>query len=205
MTKKELQKQILMNLKSAAVQDGHAMTSIQGATLYEVINGYIFEIFISVKRDKSAYFADLSCKPFEFDDLFWEITENPKLSMGKRVMGAFTVRLIGFANLGPLAVDDFKSVIEAYANMKAYFGEYASKRFYDLCMKLDPTRLERNRVLRHFLEAKFKSGEEMIQSCRDRIAAGDTGGFTFVQDDGSEKSFFDYYLEYLLRSGPDEH
>jgi len=205
MTENELRKQILMNLKSAAVQDGHAMKSIQGVILYEFINDYIFEIFISVKRDKTAYFVDLSCKPFEFDDLFWEITENPKLSMGKRVTGVFTVGKIRYTKLGPLDVDELKSVIEAYADMKAYFGEYAPKRFYDLCMKLDPMRLKRNQVLTHFLEAKFKSREEVIQSCRDRIAAGDTGYFTFVQDDGSVKSFFDYYLEYLLRSDPDEH
>ena len=194
-----MKKEIVANIKEHAKGKGIILKSLASAYLYEITNGFLFEISTGVNKKKRQLFVRFSCKPYELDDLFWEITENQRLSNGKRVNGVFVIMPFQFSKIGPIDFDEVDIIIAEYLKMKAYFGNYKADQFMAQCQSHNAWLFDRNKVLKHLLLKHLISKDKLIKICDDFIEDQESGGFSYQQPDGTNKTFFEYYREYLMR------
>ena len=194
-----MERDLINEIKKMSTK-AHYEVKSKSNCLYTFIDGLTFVVLISYSKKGKFYNASFSCKPYLSDDLFWEITENEPLSKTKRITGAFTVPTFRYDRLERILETPSSIIIKKLEEMVNYFkptqGE--AMEFHQACFYRNEKLFKRNYVLDVILLIMARDKQLLFSRVQDFKKTGSKDGFSFVQADGSRKSFTDYVEEYIV-------
>ncbi|MCM1491120.1 MAG: hypothetical protein NC095_09895 [Muribaculum sp.] len=170
--------------------------------------GYLFNLyfFFNVKMDRISFVLEV--KPIYVDDLLWEILgfEKPLKPFSLRIMGGNAVTSVPILeckwNINGDAGYEESNLISLYQQIYSTIDTYISE-FLEEHPNPDEYYYHNpewtNQMLPILIQCHKHKYRQALSLLKEEMAKGNTGGTTFYMPDNSQKTAYQFVLEYCLK------